>query len=375
MALPKRTRKKTVRARRRTGAGGAPVEKGFDSVLYYFQNEIDTKESINLVKSFIKSEFNKTDAKNILAHPDNTFGHRYMGATAFWYLNGHEVTDRSEYWKNACIQRFKGFIDQGKAILKEKALEKKVANNIVSLSPVQRLQRKIGNTIMQDMLDLEDQWMEGQKATIDLYALFKKYGLSNSATIPVRDVIEGWLLDYEDAYHKRCEQAVEGYSHLKRPELNRRIKVCNQILEDLVKVKAAAKAGRTIRIKKPISVEKQVRSVKYKKECKDYKLVSISPVQIIGKKRFYAFNTKYKTIMEYVTEAPKGFEIGGTSIKNFDKEQSRSVKLRKPDDFLPTIMNKTPNQINVAWKTLTTKTGKPNGRINADTLLLRVLDR
>ena len=38
---------------------------------------------------------------------------------------------------------------------------------------MQRLQNKISDTIMQDMLDLEDKWMDGENATIDLYKLFQ----------------------------------------------------------------------------------------------------------------------------------------------------------------------------------------------------------
>ena len=375
MALPKRTKKKTVRARRRTGAYGAPVEKGFDSVLYYFQNEVDRKETINFSKSFIRSHFNKTDAKNILANPDYMFGHGYMGATSFWYTNGHEVTERSEYWKNAIINRFKGFIESGKAILKEKAAEKKVEKNVVSLSPMQRLQNKISGTIMQDLLDLEDQWIEGEKTAIDVYLLFKKHGLAGSAVAPVRQVIEGWLLDYEDAYHKRCEQAVEGYSHLKRPELNRRIKACQDMLLDLDRIKSAAKATRKARVKKPMAADKQVSKVKYKTEDATFKLVSINPVQIVGKTRLYTFNTKSRILTEYITQSVNGFEISGTSIKNIDTVNSRQIKLRKPDEFLPIALTKTVKQIDTEWKKLTTKQSTPNGRINADTILLRVLDK
>jgi len=375
MAIPKRTKKKTVRARRRTGAYGAPVEKGFDSVLYYFQNEVDRKETINFSKSFIRSHFNKTDAKNILANPDYMFGHGYMGATSFWYTNGHEVTERSEYWKNAIINRFKGFIESGKAILKEKAAEKKVEKNVVSLSPMQRLQNKISGTIMQDLLDLEDQWIEGEKTAIDVYLLFKKHGLAGSAVAPVRQVIEGWLLDYEDAYHKRCEQAVEGYSHLKRPELNRRIKACQDMLLDLDRIKSAAKATRKTRVKKPQAADKQVRNVKYKTEDANFKLASINPVQIIGKIRLYTFNTKTRVLTEYITQSVDGFQISGSTIKNIDPVNSRQVKLRKPDEFLPMVLSKTVKQIDTEWKKLTTKSSQPNGRLNADTILLRVLDK
>lgn len=375
MAIPKRTKKKTVRARRRTGAYGAPVDKGFDSVLYYFQNEVDRKETINFAKSFIRSHFNKTDAKNILANPDYVFGHGYMGATSFWYTNGHDATERSEYWKNAIVNRFKGFIESGKAILKEKAAEKKVEKNVVSLSPMQRLQNKISGTIMQDLLDLEDQWIEGEKTTIDVYLLFKKHGLAGSAVAPVRQVIEGWLLDYEDAYHKRCDQAVEGYSHLKRPELNHRIKACQDMLLDLDRIKSAAKATRKTRVKQPKAADKQITKMKYKSEDANFKLVSINPVQMVGKIRLYTFNTKSRVLTEYITQSVGGFEISGSTIKNIDPVNSRQVKLRKPDEFLPMVLSKTPKQIDAEWKKLTTKSSTPNGRINADTILLRVLDK
>lgn len=374
MPLQKR-KKKTIRMRRRSGALGAPVEKGFDSVMVYFQNEVDRKETISIVKSFIKSQFNKTDAKNILANPDYCFGHSYMGSTSFWYNNANEVTERSEYWKNSLIDRFKNMIDEGKKILKEKRLEVKVENTVITLSPLQRLQRKINATIMRDLLDLEDQWIEGEKATLDLYNQFKKYGLSNSATIPVRDVIEGWLLDYEDALHARCDQAVEGYSHLKKPELKHRVKSCQDMLLDLDRIKSAAKATRKTRVKQPQAADKQVRNVKYKTEDANFKLTSINPVQIIGKIRLYTFNTKTRILTEYLTQSVGGFEISGTSIKNIDKVNSRQIKLRKPDEFLPIVQSKTVKQIDGEWKKLTTKGSVPNGRLNADTILVRALDK
>jgi hypothetical protein len=374
MPLVKR-KKKTIRARRRTGAAAAPVEKGFDSVLYYFQNEVDRKETIECTKSFIRTTFNKTDAKNILANPDYNFGHSYMGATSYWYTSGQEVNERSTYWHDSLVNRFKGYIDAGKTILKEKALEKKVEKNIVTLSPMQRLQNKISNTIMQDLLNLEDQWIEGEKTDIDIYSLFKKHGLPNSATLPVRQLIEGWLLDYDDALHARCDQAVEGYSHLKKPELKRRVKACQDMLLDLDKLKSAAKAQRKTRVKQPKAADKQVSKVKYKKEDSEFKLASINPVQIVGKTRLYTFNTKSRMLTEYITQSVGGFEISGTSIKNIDSINSRTVKLRKPNEILALVLTKSVKQIHIAWDTLTTKSSVPNGRLNDDTILLKALDK
>jgi len=246
------------------------------------------------------------------------------------------------------------------------------ANAVFSLSPHQRLQLKIGQTIMQDLDDLEEAWIKNEKASIDVYSLFRKHGLSGSATAPVRKVVEQWLLQYEDAYLKRCDQAVEGYSHLKRPELNRRITECKAILADLDRIQDATKAQRKVRIKKTPSIDKQVSKVKYKKEDAEYKIVSIRPVQIIGKKRLFVFNTKYRKLIEYVTDDPKGFIISGTTIKNISKEKSRSITLRKPLEILPIVTKKTTRQVGKVMDGIKSKPSIPNGRLNEEIILLKV---
>jgi len=246
----KKLRKKTVRAKVRSGVNGAPIEKGLRSVLDYFQVEVDKKDIIAQLKTFIKTNFNKTDAKYILANAEYNFVIQYRGAIAFWYNTGQEVTQRSDEAKAHLMKKLAELCESGKAIYNAKKLEAKSNSNVITISPQLRLQRKINNTIIQDLLSLEDSWIEGEKASLDVYQMFGKHGLSGSATIPVRTMVEGWLLDYEDAYHKRCEQAVEGYSHLSRPELNRRIKECQAMLADLERIKAAKKATRKIKIAK-----------------------------------------------------------------------------------------------------------------------------
>ena len=147
------------------------------------------------------------------------------------------------------------------------------------------------------------------------------------------------------------------------------------MLEDLERIRSATKATRNVKVKRPKAVDKQVARVQYKKEDNDYKIVSINPIQIPTKSRLYAFNTKSKMVIEYITESVNGFEISGSTIKNFSKGLSRTICLRKPLDFLPIVLQKTPKQIDAAWQTLKTKTKVPNGRINKDTILLRVLDK
>ena len=69
----------------------------------------------------------------------------------------------------------------------------------------------------------------------------------------------------------------------------------------------------------------------------------------------------------------KGFEITGSTIKNYDTKLSKITKLRKPEEILPLILNKTEKQILKVWKGLTTKIYEPTGRINKDCILMRVI--
>ena len=372
-------KKKIIRKIPKTGLNAVPFDKGFQSTLQYFQYNVEKKEIGDIVKTYIKNNYNKSNARCILAHPDwKLSAYSHYGCVAYWLNTSQEIHCKKmlQDTLDGYVTSFKNYltelIEPGKILLEEKKLKEKEKGNVVVLSPQQRLQKKIGDTIIQDLLELEDQWIEGKETSLDVYEQFKLYGLSGSATLPVQVMIEGWLLDYEDAFYKRCNQAVEGYSHLNKSELNRRINECHSMLNDLSKIKLATKALRKVKIKKVKSADKQVRNLKYKKEDNNFKIVSINPIQIVGSVMLYTFNTKYKVLTQYVTQAGTGFEISGSTIKNFSKEDSRSIKLRKPDEILPIIMSKSQTQINKEWDKLTTKTFKPNGRLNKETILLRV---
>jgi len=371
----KKTRKKNARAKARTGLAGVPIDKGFDAVKEYFHLQVDRKDCLTQTKAWIKKNFPEP-AKYILSHPEWKFNMTHHAATAFWYNNGlneNNDSSKAKEFLNSLFDYVIPLIETGKELHKKKQAEKKT--NEIVLTIQEKITRKINNTIMQELLELEDKWIDGEDATINIYDRFKFHGLTNTAISHVKPMIEGWLLDYEDAYHKRCDQAVEGYSHLKRSVLNHRIKVCKEMLSDLDRIKSASKASRNVKVKGSVAIDKQVAKVQYKKEDSDFKIVSINPIQIPNKHRLYTFNCKYKVISEYVTDSPSGFIISGSTIKNFNKATSRAVTLRKPDELLPMFLTKTPKQIDVGWKDLTTKTFAPNGRINKDTILLRVLDR
>ena len=88
--------------------------------------------------------------------------------------------------------------------------------------------------------------------------------------------------------------------------------------------------------------------------------------------KVWIYNTKQGKLAEYFCESGQGFEISGSTIKNFSPELSKITKLRKPAEILPQILNKTEFQIKKIWKGLTTKIYQPTGRINKDCIIMRV---
>jgi len=291
-----------------------------------------------------------------------------LGKIAKIHYRGYEYTP-------AEFERWSGILKEtyDEAVVAIEEIEDKVASKpIVTIQDRQRA--KILETIMEDWDAVVDGWLEGDfSGTIDAYKLFKTYGLKGSTLNMFKNMVANEYQPVKDAYDNTCDQAVEAFSHIKRSNLKKMMTAMETIFEDLDKLKVANKAARIPRIKKPKASDVQVKNLKYKVEDIDAKLMSINPVMIPGKDVLFVYNTKTRKLTQYNTNSTKGFEVSGTTIKNIC-EKSRITTLRKPEDILPLILSKTIKQIDKqVWDNITTKVSEPNGRINADCILLRVL--
>jgi hypothetical protein len=371
---PTTPKKKAVPKRPKTGLKACPLDRGFGMCRRFFYDEIDQKDVSKLCKEYVRKNFSKKDAQAILANPEYHFAmYNGRGAAIFWLNHDLEFEEPFQEYPKRVHQAFKELIEPGQKILDAKKQSDEAKAQRKVLTPQELMQRKVNDTVGYELDYLEDEWIEGKKTNVDLYTLFQKHELKGASAPYLKPRVEFMRNEFYDAYHKKDTNAVEGYDHLTKKELKRRLDVCERMLTDLDKIQAAAKATRKKRTPKARTADKQIKYFKFLKEDKtQYKLVSVDPLSVPGAFRLYTFNVKNRELCEYVTTSANGFEIKGTTIQNFDPEQSRKTRLRKPDDFLPIVLKKTPNQIDKEWKKLSTKTNEPSGRINADTILLRV---
>lgn len=372
--VPRKTKAQPKRVK--FGLPGCPTDKGFDACKYYFQSEVDRKILSDMTKKYIRDEYTKEDARAIFANPEYHFTlYTHLAAAIYWKLTGQEFDTKSTAYLNAVKEYYSKLIEPGKRKLAEAMVAEDGTTPIVKPNPQELLAQKVQKTIMVDLDKLEDEWIDGSKADIKVYELFKQHDLKALAIPHVRKRVDRWLSEYEDAYNKNCDQAVEGYSHIPRSELKRRVGVIKGIIADLDRIKATTKVTRAPRAPKTRAADKQIQRLQFLKESPENKLMSINPIQVPGSYRLYTFNVKTRLLTEYVTSSTSGFEVKGTTINNIDVDKSRSVKLRKPEQFIPIVLSKTTKQIDNEWNKLTTKSSVPNGRINKDTILLRVMDK
>jgi protein-arginine kinase activator protein McsA len=239
----------------------------------------------------------------------------------------------------------------------------------------ERTRAKVLDTIYAEFdVLVVDQWMDGNyKVDFPAFSLFKNFGLKGNAITIFHSMIESGYLELKEAYDKTCPDCVEAYSHVTKGNKKKMLNVYESIFSDLDKLKDSFKATRKARVRVPKSNDKQVSKLNYMKEDLESKLTSIDPVLIPGKTKLWIYNTKQGKLTEFFTDNGSGFEVVGSTLKNFDPKLSKVTKLRKPEQILPKILNKTEFQIKKIWKELTTKIYEPTGRINKDCILMRVI--
>jgi hypothetical protein len=175
------------------------------------------------------------------------------------------------------------------------------------------------------------------------------------------------------AQERRDEQVEEAYKHYKAADFKRHHVFLDQLLSDLDQYRSVKKATKKARVKRAPNKEKVVGKLKYMKEEKTLKLVSINPVDIVGAQELWAYNTKTRKLYKYVADSLQGpLGVKGTSLTGFDPVKSVGKTLRKPEEKLKEFAKATKVQLRKFLEDIKATETIGNGRMNSDTVLLKV---
>ena len=175
-----------------------------------------------------------------------------------------------------------------------------------------------------------------------------------------------------EAATTKDEQLKEAYSHISKANLKKITLFYSEVLSACDMLTQEAKVNKKPRAKKPTDKAKVVAKVKYLKQDDKLKLVSVNPEDIIGAGELWIFNTKTRKIGKYVAAEYQELGVKGTSITGFDEHKSVQKTLRKPEEQLKEFKAAGKVQLRKFLDDIKAVDIKLNGRLNEDTILLKV---
>lgn len=177
--------------------------------------------------------------------------------------------------------------------------------------------------------------------------------------------------ELQEAQTKSDPQLKEAYSHYKAADFKRHLAWIDDLLTAIEQYRGVKKASKKARVRKAPSKEKLVAKLKYARDNKVLKIVSINPADIIGAQELWVYNHKTRKLGKYVAASYHTLGVKGTTITGFDEDKSVAKTLRKPEDQLKEFAKAGKVALRTFIKDLKAVEVRLNGRISEDVLLLK----
>ena len=330
--------------------------------------------------SWLASNFSVKEAKDAALkyckanRADDMKKHRFVSVPPYYFNsignychimnNGGSFGQDTLDWLE---EKWKGLEGKAPVVVKED----KQSKPVVSIQD--RIREKNSEYIaeIEEQVDLyvETPW----ESAFQPYFFLQKNNVKAQSAMAIAEYYIPWRDELEETLQKRDPQLAEAYSFMTKRQIQAFADFLTLIITECTTWANNQKKVRQPRVKKPKSADKQIKHLKFQVKNDEFKLASVNPITIIGASQLWAFNTKYRTLTRYDSIAADGFSIKGTTLQGWDKDSSIQKKLRKPKDVLSRLEGGGKLVLRKLMDEINTKQIEPNGRINGDTILLRVI--
>lgn len=322
--------------------------------LNWYHSNKENKDAVKYIQDYCKK--NKIDG-------------RIVGSQNFltvaWLcraeMNGNNL---GQYGKKYLTQKLKGMV----------VVEKDIDQEIVV--PTVNIQDRLKEKVSEIAGDLEgaidDYILSGFKDSKSPFALMqdRTKGLHANRLV---EIFKRRRAEFDEVLNSKDASLKEGYSNFSKPQIKKIIAYCDSIITDALKISGQAKASRKPRKRKVKTAEQLLGKLNYLTESKEFKLKSVAPKQILGATQVWVFNVKTKALGVYHSEDASGFSVKGSTLQNFSEMKSIMKRLRKPEQILPDVLTGGKVALRNIFGKLTTKESLLTGRLNKDTIILRVI--
>lgn len=225
--------------------------------------------------------------------------------------------------------------------------------------------------------ELEGMLDDGFAPGFKLDAWYREKNVNAKIAGSIVDKFAPQALELEEALSGGDEQLKEGYTYLKKKELEKLAETySNFVLEtdrfrtNLKQAKAASKPP-----KKPDVAKKMRRMLEsYLKHSKEFNITSTDPTKIIGAQEVWAFNARYKLLTVFRAGSHGGqLDVSTRKITGFDENLSMTKSIgRKTPDWLDVVMKGTRASLKKVMQDISSTPGTLQDTVNENTVILRV---
>lgn len=291
----------------------------------------------------------------------------------------------NEYWESlpgtlgslrSISESIRAFIDR--SIRENKHTEsdnKSVPSNVIS---IQDRMKAMVSPLLESFDGFIDDWYDGHVKAKDFdphkQLTISEIDIKAAHAKIIRDRFALMLEEANEVVKWKDDELKEAYAHLSTSKLRKEYASLYQKIDDACRMFIEkGKATRKPRKPKQISNEKLVAKMKYKASDKDLSLVSVNPATIIGAKELWVYNVKTRKLGRYIADEYIGsLSVKGTTITGFDTIKSVQKTLRKPDEVLRKFQGSKKIARRKFLDDIRAKESVLTGRVNPDTILLRV---
>ena len=331
----------------------------------YYYNQKDCKKDVAewMTKS---GNFTKADVKSFMRTGDRTIP-MTVCSLVMAHKAGMPFRGRHVEFMTDCIQKAIDALEPEVTVVDD-------AKKVEAYKPTiqDRLNEKTSEVIG-ELEGLYDEVSLKNKVSTKIYDFLVKNAVPQSQLSKYERVYVARKAELEAAQGKTDLQLAEGYKHMKSADFKRMLAFIQEILDAIEQYRGVKKATKAARKPKVVSKEKQVSKVKYMKEDKALKLVSVAPAAIIDAKELWVYNTKTRKLGCYVADSLTGpLGIKNSSVTGYDEAKSVAKTLRKPADQLKEFAKAGKVALRTFIKDIRATEVLLNGRLSADIILLKV---
>lgn len=306
----------------------------------------------------LKDYFVKREGKKFASVEEYEFN--TIGALAYFMSAGETLSDETMSWYNTKIE---ALVEKYALDSIEKSVEETTPRVTTNILTYYNARNELADmveerTVRQDDDNIVYNFLVGFKGNKFVFKKIKEY---------VAEVV----LELTSA---RSEETAEYFENVSDETLNVDLEQYKTISTMLSNIEENGKSTRRKPRKWIVSSEKITKNVKFKKDDDSVNISSINPSTIVGAAALLVFNTKTRKLGIYYASDASGLSMKGTTIQNFSESRSVAKTVRKPMDVLPRFRKGTRiRRWDVMLDDINSKPQSLNGRVNGDTLLVKVL--